>query len=109
MRVTRSPLNLSVCASLVLGQVSMWMGTVVAVAWAVLFSIMARHVWTFRGEASALALPLEPPLIGLALAGVALLLAALGRQHVPTAALAGAVLNGLALALAVAMLAGCLA
>jgi len=108
MNYTRTPLNLMGCAARVLGQVSLWMGTLFAISWSVLFAMMARHLWAFRGSSAGLWLPFEPPLIGLALAVLGLTVAPLGRQPIAVSAVAGFVLNGLALTLALALLCGCL-
>jgi hypothetical protein len=101
-------MDVNVCASLILGQVSIWMGTLFAVGWSVMFSMLVRHVWTYRGEASTMLLPMEPPAIGLTLGTVSLLLALMGKHPIPAPAVAGVVLNGLALGLAVALVVGCL-
>lgn len=109
MVYTNRRLNGLGCVSRVLGQVSLWMGVVLALAWAVLFSVIARHITAYQaGSGLALRLPVEPPLVGLVLALLGLVFAQVGRQPITGAALAGLILNTLALGLAVAVLAGCL-
>lgn len=87
----------------------MWMGFVLALSWAVLFSLMARHIGAYQaGSGGAMRLPIEPPLVGLALALLGLLFAQVGQQRVAGPTLAGLLLNAVALGLALALLAGCL-
>jgi hypothetical protein len=107
MRGDTPNLNLMGCVSRVLGQASMCMGAVVALVWSVLFVLIVRHVGVFRGEGPPMALPIEPPIIGLSLGILGLGVAQAGRQPSTGTAIVGLALNAVALALAVALLWGC--
>jgi hypothetical protein len=108
MRYTKRSLYVLGCVSHVLGQVSLWMGVVLALLWSVLYAAIARHLWVYQGAVTGLSLPFEPPLIGVSLAVLGLWLACLGHERVAGTAVAGLILNGVALGLATALISGCL-
>jgi hypothetical protein len=108
MRYCKPTLNMMGCVSRILGQASMCMGAIVALAWSVMFVMIARHSGAFRGEGLGMTLPIEPPIIGLSLGVLGLTAAQLGEQPSTGTAMIGLILNALALALALALLSGCL-
>ena len=87
--------------ALMLGQTSLVFGFMVALGWMLAFTLIVptkAHAWmTGRG----LALPLEPPLIGLGMGILGLLAARWSREPVARYSVAGMVFSALALVLAV--------
>lgn len=81
--------------SFLLGRASVLLGVMVALAWSCAFAvIVAQH------HGSRMALPVEPPLIGLGLGLAGWLIGESARQRVGRYALAGVLFNALALGLA---------
>jgi len=93
--------------ALLLGYSSLLFGMMVALGWALAFTLAVptkAHAWmTGRG----LALPVEPPLIGLALGLLGLLAARWSREPVARFSVAGIVFSGLSLALAILSIVAC--
>lgn len=90
--------------SLLLGQASVLLGLMVALGWAFAFALLVpQHGagWVVGSRAS---LPIEPPLIGLALGGFGLLFAQRGHLPVARYSVAGMILNAVALVLALILL-----
>ena len=106
MRTERLILKTAWFFSLLLGQASVLLGLMVALGWAFAFVLLLpQHGagWVIGSHAS---LPFEPPLIGLALGGLGLLLAQCGHQPDQLArfAVAGLILNAVPLVLALILL-----
>ncbi|WP_406695550.1 hypothetical protein V5E97_31505 [Singulisphaera sp. Ch08] len=90
--------------SLLLGQASLLLGLMVALGWAFAFALLIPQKgagWVIGSHAS---LPIEPPLIGLALGGLGLLLAPCGHQPVARYSVAGLILNTVPLVLALILI-----
>lgn len=87
--------------SLLLGQASVLLGLMLALGWAFAFALLVTEK---TGGWSA-ALPVEPPLIGLALGCVGLALARWFHQPVARFSVAGLILNAVPLLLAVLLIA----
>jgi hypothetical protein len=87
--------------ALLLGQTSMLLGVMLALGWTLAFALIMptkSHAWmTGRG----LGLPIEPPLIGLALGTLGLLVSRWSREPVARFSVAGMIFNALSLALAI--------
>ncbi len=91
-------------AALVLGQASALWGLAVALGWAIGFALIISA----KGDVSAeipFHLSAQPPLIGLGLAALGLLLAQKSRIDVWYYAVAGLILNAIPLALALVLMA----
>lgn len=95
-----------VCVAHAAGQAGLWMGAVLATVWTVVFALVARHVGAFQAPDPGILLPLEPPIVGLALATIGLFAARLGHRPGTAPALAGLLLNTEAFVLALALLGG---
>jgi hypothetical protein len=91
--------------SLVLGQASTLVGLMLALGWAFAFALIATSKSASWGTGPQATLPIEPPLFGLALGVLGLLVARMGRQPVARYAVAGLVLNALPLVLTLVLLA----
>jgi hypothetical protein len=95
--------------ALLLGQTSLLFGFMVALGWTLAFALIVptkAHAW-MTGQ--GMALPLEPPLIGLTLGGLGLLAAHWSRGHEPVAkfSVAGIVFSTLAMGLAMISIVAC--
>lgn len=90
--------------SLLLGQASVLLGVMVGLGWAFAFALLIPHHGAGWVSGSHASLPFEPPLIGLALGGLGLLLAQCGHQPVARFAVAGLILNTVPLVLALVLL-----
>lgn len=90
--------------SLVLGQASTLVGLMLALGWAFAFVVIVPSRAVGWGAGPQATLPIEPPLFGLALGVLALLVAKLGRQPIARYAVAGLVLNALPLVLTLVLL-----
>jgi hypothetical protein len=90
------------CLSLLLGQASTLLGVMITLGWtlAIAFVLPPRVTGWSAGPRSLL--PIEPPLIGLAIAAVALWISRWSREPISRYALAGLVFNAVPLALALA-------
>ncbi len=106
MRLNDRSQHVLVCMSQLLGQTSLWLGGLVAVAWTVGFSLMARHVGAFEATGPGFTLPVEPPLIGLSMGMLGVVLAWLGQRRISSSALVGLLMSAEALALATVVLRG---
>jgi hypothetical protein len=87
--------------ALFLGQASLLIGLMTALAWALAFAVFVptkAHAW-MTGQGAGLLI--EPPLIGLAIGTLGLLVARWSREPVARFSVAGMLFNGLALVLAV--------
>ena len=100
MRVNNRFLNRAAWSlSFLLGQASVLLGVMLALGWMFAFALVLpkAHGW---GTAPASMLPIEPPLIGLALGVVALWLAQWSHEPIARYAVAGMIFNAIPLALA---------
>jgi hypothetical protein len=86
--------------ALLFGQASLLYGLMVALGWTLGFALIVtphRVAWM---HGARLSLPIEPPLIGLAIGAVGLILAHWSREPVARYSVAGMVFNALSLGLA---------
>ncbi|SIO60353.1 hypothetical protein SAMN05444166_6362 [Singulisphaera sp. GP187] len=90
--------------SLLLGQASVLLGLMVALGWAFAFALLIPQHGAGWVAGTRASLPFEPPLIGLALGGLGLLLAPCGHQPVARYSVAGLILNTVPLVLALILL-----
>jgi hypothetical protein len=93
-----------------LGMSSVLLGTTLALTWGFAFVIIAASL-EFQpagglpiAAGRVLRLPVEPPLVGLALGGLGWLIARLSRQPVACPSIAGLIANAVPLVLAVLLL-----
>lgn len=86
--------------SLVLGQASAILGLMIAVGWSLALGVVLSPRSLGAGYGAHVQLPIEPPLIGLAIGAVALLIARCSPEPVARFAIAGIVLNAVPLVLA---------
>src|SRR5262249_39400525 len=93
--------------SLVLGHASLLLGMMVALAWTLAFAILLPQKGNGWMNGHALGLPIEPPLIGLGIGAVGLLVARWSRQPVARFSIAGLIFNALSLALAILSIVAC--
>jgi hypothetical protein len=89
--------------SFLLGQASVLLGLMLALGWLFAFAVVLPKA---NGWASApqSMLPIEPPLIGLAIGAVALWLAQWSREPIARYAVAGMIFNAIPLALALLLI-----
>ena len=93
--------------ALLLGQASLLFGVMIALAWTLAFALFLptkAHAW-MTGQGAGLLI--EPPLIGLAIGALGLLVARWSREPVARFSVAGMVFNALSLVLAVLSLVAC--
>src|SRR6185503_16351582 len=90
--------------SLLLGHASVLLGLMLALGWAFAFVLIVPQKSVSWAAGPQSLLPVEPPLIGLALGSVGLALALKYRQPVARFSVAGLVLNAVPLFLAVVLL-----
>ena len=91
--------------SLLLGQASAILGLVITVGWTFAFVMALPNKAGHWASGPHALLPIGPPLIGLALGGLGLLIARWGRVPIARFSVAGLILNTLPLALALLLLA----
>jgi hypothetical protein len=93
--------------ALLLGHASLLFGMMVALGWTLAFAlILSPHHGAWM-SGPRLSLPIEPPLIGLAIGALGLLLARLSREPVARFSVAGMIFNALSLGLALLSIAVC--
>ena len=85
-----------------LGMTSALLGTTLALTWGFAFVIIVAGLES--GVAPGMRLPMEPPLIGLALGGLGWLIARWSRQPVACPSIAGLIANAVPLILAILLL-----
>ena len=93
--------------ALLLGQASLLYGLMVALGWSIAFALILPHHGSQWATGRGLGLPIEPPLIGLAIGAVGLVIARWSRQPVARFSVAGMIFNALSLALAFLSIAAC--
>jgi hypothetical protein len=98
MRTNRFATSAAWYLSFLLGQASVLLGLMLAVGWMFAFALILPkgNGW---GTAPHAMLPIEPPLIGLALGAVGLWLARWSREPIARYAVAGLIFNAIPLAL----------
>lgn len=104
MRAERLIPNTAWFFSLLLGQASILLGLMVALGWAFAFTLIVPQRAVGWASGAHGALPIEPPLIGLALGGVGLLLSRYCGEPIARFSVAGMILNTLPLILALILL-----
>jgi hypothetical protein len=93
--------------ALLLGQASLLFGAMIALAWTLAFALLLptkADAW-MTGQGAGLLV--EPPLIGLAVGALGLLVARWSREPIARFSVAGLVFNGLSLVLAVLTIVAC--
>src|SRR5437868_3985913 len=107
MRTHRISTKAGWLVALVLGHTSLLFGMMLALGWTLAFAVIVptkANAWmTGRG----LALPVEPPLIGLALGVLGLLASRWSHEPVARFSVAGLVFSALSLALALVSIVAC--
>lgn len=93
--------------ALLLGQASMLLGLMVALGWTLAFALILPHRATAMLTGPRFGLPIEPPLIGLAIGTLGLVVALWSRQPVARFSVAGMVFNALSLGLAILSIVAC--
>ena len=104
MRTDRWLSQTAWCLSFLLSQASVLLGLAFTVGWTLAFTLLlpSRAVgWATRPEVM---LPIQPPLIGLVLGGLGLLIARFGEQKIAGYAVAGLVFNAVPLVLALTLI-----
>jgi hypothetical protein len=94
-------------AALLLGQASLVFGMMIALGWTLAFALILPHRGTPLIAGPRLGLPVEPPLIGLAIGALGLVIARWSRQPIARFSIAGMIFNALSLALAFLSIAAC--
>jgi hypothetical protein len=95
--------------SLMLGQASLLFGMMIALGWTLAFALILPQRGAPLIAGPGLGLPLMPPLIGLAIGALGLMIARWSHQPVARFSVAGMVFNALSLALAFLSIAVCAA
>ncbi len=104
MRTDRLIPKTAFFCSLVLGHASVLLGLMLALGWAFAFVLIVPQRASHWATAPHVGLPVEPPLIGLGLGCLGLLVARYFHQPVARFSVAGLILNAVPLALAVLLL-----
>lgn len=99
MRAERLLPNTVWFLALLLGQASLLLGLMIALGWAFAFVLIFP-----KGASGHGALPIEPPLIGLALGAIGLALARCSSEPIARYSVAGLILNAVPLILALVLL-----
>jgi hypothetical protein len=107
MRANRLISRTAWCLALLLGQASLLFGLMVTLGWTLALAlILSPHAsaWT---TGVRLSLPIEPPLIGLAIGALGLVIARWSREPVARFSVAGMLFNALSLGLALLSIVAC--
>ena len=91
--------------SFLLGHASALLGLALTISWSFAFAYLTLPVMMGWAARPTDVLPIEPPVIGLALGGIGLLIARVGEQPVARYSVAGLALNAVPLVLALVLLA----
>jgi hypothetical protein len=105
MRAMNPMKNVAWGLSFLLGQASAWMGIVIFLGWSFIFALVLPQKGNGWAVGPHLILPLWPPIIGLTLGGLGLLLGLESSPPVVRFSVAGLIFNAIALALALLLLA----
>jgi hypothetical protein len=87
-----------------LGMASALLGSSLALMWGLAFVVITAGIEFGHPASAPLQLPVEPPLVGLALGGLGWLIARWSRQPVASPSIAGVITNAVPLVLAVLLL-----
>ena len=93
--------------ALLLGQSSLLFGMMIALAWTLTFALFLPTKANAWMTGQGIGLPIEPPLIGLAIGALGLLMARWSREPVARYSVAGMLFNALSLALAIVSIVAC--
>jgi len=93
--------------ALLLGQASLLFGMMVALGWTLAFALLLPQKGNAWMSGHALGLPVEPPLIGLAISSLGLLASRWSREPIAGFSVAGLIFNGLSLVLAILSIVAC--
>jgi len=104
MRAERLIPNTAWFFSLLLGQASILLGLMLALGWAFAFAVIVPQRAVGWAAGAHGTLPIEPPLIGLALGGVGLFLSRYCSEPIARFSVAGMILNTVPLVLALVLL-----
>jgi len=90
-----------------LGQASLLFGMMVALGWTLAFALILPQRGTPWLAGQRLGLPIEPPLIGLAIGAIGFVVARWSHQPVARFSVAGMIFSALSLAIAFLSIAAC--
>src|SRR5690242_10524687 len=93
--------------ALLLGQTSLLFGMMVALGWTLAFAVFVPTKANAWMSGQGVGLPLEPPLIGLAIGALGLLAARWSREPIAGFSIAGIIFSALSLVLAVLSIVAC--
>jgi len=93
--------------ALLLGQASLLFGIMVALGWTLAFTLILPQKGNGWMSSQPMGLPIEPPLIGLAIGILGLVVARWSREPIARFSVAGLIFNALSLALAFLSIAAC--
>jgi hypothetical protein len=93
--------------SLFLGQASLLFGMMIALGWTLAFALILPQKGNAWMAGPRIWLPIEPPLIGLAIGALGFLIARWSHEPVARFSVAGMIFNTLSLALALLSIAAC--
>ncbi len=93
--------------ALMLGQMSLLFGMMVALSWALALTVILPTKANSWMTGHGVSLPIEPPLIGLAIGALGLLAARWSREPVARFSVAGMLFNALSLVLAILSIVAC--
>jgi hypothetical protein len=93
--------------ALFLGQASLLFGIMVAFGWTLAFALILPQRGAPAVAGHPLGLPIEPPLVGLAIGALGLIISRWSHQPVARFSVAGMIFNALSLALAMLSIAAC--
>jgi len=107
MRTHRFLSRAAWCLALLLGQMSLLFGLMVALSWTLAFAVFLPTKANSWMTGHGVGLPIEPPLIGLAIGALGLLAARWSREPVARFSVAGMLFNTLSLVLAILSIVAC--
>jgi hypothetical protein len=93
--------------SLLLGQASLLFGLMIALGWTLAFALILPQKGNGWMGGGGFGLPVEPPLIGLAIGAIGLLVSRFSREPIARFSIAGLIFNALSLALAILSIMAC--
>src|SRR4051812_29538330 len=101
MRANRLLSSAAWWLALMLGQASLLFGFMVALGWLLAFALLLPQKGNAWMSGQPMGLPIEPPLIGLAIGTLGLLASRWSREPIARFSVAGLIFNALSLALAI--------
>lgn len=95
------------CFALLLGQVSLVFGMMMALGWTLAFALTLPQKGNAWMGGVPVALPVEPPLIGLAIGALGLFVSRWSHQPIARYSVAGMIFSALSLTLAILSIVAC--